>query len=86
MIQQTSIEAFEDIKPELGKRQLEVLNAFKYYGDHTNLELSNKTGIPINQLTPRTFELRKLNLVEEKLKRPCNVSGRTALVWGRVEQ
>ena len=69
MHQQTSLDAFESIKPELGKRQVQVLNAIRYHHMATNKQLSDFLGIPINQITPRTNELVKNNLVKDSGQR-----------------
>ena len=81
MPQDTSLEAWEDIRKNLRTRQQQVLSAFEKYGVCTNLEISHLTGIPINQVTPRTNELVKKNLIYEGKKRKCNVSGRKAITW-----
>jgi len=83
MMQQTSLEAYENIKNtgQLGRRQEEIFIAFHTYGPHTNLEISELIGLPINQVTPRVLELRKRNVLVLDSERPCEVSGRSALVW-----
>lgn len=77
----TSIQAFNEIKPELGARQLHVFETIKKLGTPTNLELSKYLRIPINQITPRTNELMKMGYVTECEKRACSVSGRKAIAW-----
>ena len=81
-IQQTSLDAFEQIRHELGERQILVYQAFKKHGLKTNLELSVLLEIPINQVTPRTNELVKKGFIKEKGRRPCSISGRNAIIWG----
>lgn len=85
MKRQTSIQAYNDIKPQLGQRQQQIYDAIKKFGCPTNLELSKWLGIPINQVTPRTNELVKLGKVVEHEKRECSVSHRQALTW-RINQ
>lgn len=86
MIQQTSLLAYRQLINEdgLAPRQVVVYTAFKTHGDHSNLEISKKVLLPINQVTPRTNELMKHGLLERKHTRPCEVSGRIAIVWGVV--
>jgi Response regulator containing a CheY-like receiver domain and an HTH DNA-binding domain len=81
-MQQTSLDTYWDIESKLGNRQVKVLEFLSHwkYG-LTNNEIARELGIPINQITPRVFELRQKGLVEEACKRSCSVTGRTALVW-----
>lgn len=81
MMRSTSLDAYQEIKPELGARQQVVLDGIKKLGCPTNLELSKYLYIPINQITPRTNELVKKGLVIECEKRQCSVSGRIAISW-----
>lgn len=81
MIQDTSREAFYDIQPQLGQRQKEVLDAFYKHGPMTNTELSRIVGLPINMITPRTNELVKMGYISLSHRRPCKVTGRSAIVW-----
>ena len=85
MRQITSIEAYRAIVKNLGKRQAAVLRVLEKGRPLTNLELSTMAGLPINSVTPRVFELRKLGLVEEAGKRPCQMSGRMAIAWRVVD-
>lgn len=81
MIQSTSFEAWKNYRGKIGKKQFLVWKAFQKYGSCTNLEISHLTGIPINQITPRTNELVKSGTLIEDEKRNCNVSGRKAISW-----
>jgi DNA-binding MarR family transcriptional regulator len=81
MIQDTSISAYFDIRPELGTRQALVYGIIKYLKECSNLEISRFGKIPINAVTPRTNELRKKGLVVKVGKRKCSVSGKIVLVW-----
>ena len=79
--QQTSIEAYNAIKKELGQRQQEVYDGFLGNGSCTNLEISKAMGIPINSVTPRTNELVKLGRIVKDCKRNCSISGRLSISW-----
>ena len=84
MIQDTSLLAFkQDVQPTLGERQRQVLTAL---GDQslTNNELAHALGWEINRVTPRMNELVKLGKVELDKRRPCRITGRTAIAWRRV--
>lgn len=83
MIQQTSIESYHSLN--LGERQSYIYGAIKWMGNPTNLEISHRTKIPINQVTPRTNELVKKGLVISFEKRKCMVSGRMAISWRIIE-
>ena len=80
-IQQTSLEAYQDIKRNLGARQQKVYDAIKTLVCPTNLEISGYTRLPINVVTPRTNELVKKGFVKEFERRECTVSGRMAIAW-----
>ena len=80
-LRSTSLDAFSEIKPELGVRQKQVYDAIKYLGCPTNLEVSVFKKIPINQVTPRTNELVKMGYVVECEKRECSISHRTVWSW-----
>lgn len=81
-VQQTSLEAYWDIEPKLANRQRQVLEYLvRYPLGRTNNEIANGMDLPINQVTPRIFELRKKRLVAEFGKRCCAITGRIALAW-----
>ena len=85
MMQETSLKAYEEVKESLGKRQKVIYAIIKMASlqgkDITNLEITQFVNLPINSVTPRVFELRQKDLVEEKRKRVCAVSGRRAIAW-----
>ncbi len=83
---ETSKNAFEEIRPTLGARQLQVYNAIQKLGCPTNLEISNWLKLPINQITPRTNELVKGGYVAICEKRTCTISKRTAYSWRIVKK
>lgn len=64
----TSIEAYEKIKPTIGKRQREVLELLMRVGALNNTEISQWLNLPVNRITPRVKELREKGLVEEAYK------------------
>lgn len=86
MIRDTSQNAYESVRPELGERQRLVFNELKKYGNLTNMELAVSLGVSVNTVTPRIFELRKFGKVAEWGKRECRVTGRTVISWQAVSQ
>lgn len=80
--QDTSLNAYHTIVlPRIGSRQRAVFDVLKANGSVTNSELAKLMCLSINQITPRTNELRKLNLVEEAGKRVCKVTGLVVHTW-----
>jgi len=51
-------------------------------GDHSNSEMAEALGWPINTVTPRVNELRKRGLITQVDTRKCKVTGRIVKVWG----
>ena len=81
-IQITSLEALpRKVHPNLSARQALVLQYLRSAGAHTNAEISRELNKPINEITPRTHELRKMGLVLEAGKRLCAVTGNRAHSW-----
>ena len=82
-VQQTSLSAYQSIRRDLGRRQNQVFNVFLSYPNYnyTNTEISRVLGLPINQITPRVYELRRLGLLVEATRRSCLVTGRTCIAW-----
>lgn len=82
-VSQTSFVAYaQEIEPKLGERQQRVYHLLKHsMGDMTNTEISQALGWPINTVTPRCNELRKMKVVELAQQRTCRVTGRMAKAW-----
>lgn len=77
--QETSGMAYDSVKPELGKRQRDVLRSLQF-GPKTNQEIAEYLNLPINSITPRTNELVKKGIVVEH-SRKIGSSGRWAIKW-----
>ena len=58
-MQQTSLQAFEDIKDTLGRRQLQVYRTIIVLGSATDYKIANWLHWPINWVTGRRNELEK---------------------------
>lgn len=80
-VQSTSRSAYQELN--LGPRQLAVYNLLKQ-GAMCNLEIANKLGLPVNQITGRTNELVSRGLVEEKFKAPNTFTGKRVIYWGII--
>jgi len=80
LIQQTSLLAYESIRSELGARQRVVYLAIKTHPNLTDQEYSLLLNLPINEVTPRRYELYNLGLIKGT-GRKKNKSGRLALTW-----
>ncbi len=84
-IQQTSLEAYNKIKPELGKKQQELLNLFKEKVILYDKEASKLLNLPINCVTARRNELEKMGLIRKICPRMSIYSGcmvNQYKIWG----
>lgn len=82
-VQETSIEAYHDLK-NLNGKQKEVYNAIKKLGEACNLDVAYELRIPINRITPRTNELVRLGFVEESRRDITPRTGRRVIFWRTV--
>jgi len=81
-IRVTSLEAFNEIVPTLGERQLFVLKGLrKLNRPVSNLMLSRYLHIPINQCVPRIYELRKMGIVVMAKKDIDPITGKRVIYW-----
>lgn len=80
MIAETSLEAYQKVKPKINNRQRIVLDVIKVNGAITNEGISDALGWPINQVTPRVNELRYAGFVGEE-GRGMNRTGYSAKLW-----
>jgi len=65
-------------------RQKQILSFLMQHPDHalSNMEISRASGLPINVVTGRMFELREAGLVCSKGRRHCSLTQRLVHVWG----
>jgi hypothetical protein len=81
-IQQTSLEAYLELKASLGKRQKIVYDVFLRLRKATDREVADYLGKDDpNYVRPRRFELVRAGLLKENPKRTCKVTGKTAIEW-----
>jgi predicted transcriptional regulator len=87
MIQDTSLDAYLQILPHLGDSQKEIFRFMMLNRDRdfTNKQLAWELGKPINTVTPRVLELRKMGLLV-KSKVVVQANGRRAWAWKVKEQ
>lgn len=85
MIQQTSLEAFSEVKQNLGEKQRIVYNILKELQEANNQMISRKLNIPINCVTPRILELREKKLVGVAFTGKDLFTGRTTIYWRCVK-
>lgn len=84
-VRDTSKLAYEDVKPELGKKQALVLQTIaKAKRPVNNQEIASHLALPINTITPRTNELLSLNKVELAFKATYPQTGRKVCYWRAV--
>jgi hypothetical protein len=84
-IQATSQEAYSKIIPKLPQCQYEVWFYLRNRPEGlTNAELAYYLNWPINRITPRILELRKLGYVKHYGKRQCKITGSMANTWVSV--
>jgi len=81
MIQDTSLHAYALATQHLGAKQKTVLDALRFFPDATNAELGQRLGWPVNRVTPRCLELRRMGLILDAGKRRCKVTGSVAHAW-----
>lgn len=90
MTQDTSKESFEIYKPQLPHKCAELYHTYRTYGDMTDLEVTERTGWKINQVTGRRNDLvnhtdtfgKPRPLIEKKYK--VRVNGYPAWRWGLI--
>lgn len=78
-VQTTSVSAYKGLP--LSDRQREVRRAITALGSACNQQIANYLGIPVNQVTGRVFELRRLGVVTESHKATWQPTGKTVIFW-----
>ncbi len=82
MIDDTSLEAYMQIQPHLGKAQWHIYRFMFNHADRdfTNKQLAYELKKPINTVTPRVLELREMGLIVAS-KKVLQLNGRWAWAW-----
>ena len=78
---ETSVQAYDSVQEALGLRQRQVMVEL-CKADLTNFQIAKQLSLPINQITPRVYELRQRGLVIAKGFVVCPETGRRAILWG----
>ena len=77
----TSLEAWDIVKPKLGKIHSRVYEAIAKYPNHTTAELGLILHIPTQSISGRPGELHTKGLVKKVEKRECAVTKNSAWTW-----
>lgn len=83
-VQQTSLFAFNQVRPHLGAKQAAVYRIIVTNPGIDNLGIAEKLHMPINSITPRVKELREMKRVKECGKHHSNVTGRLVMGWEAI--
>lgn len=81
MIQNTSLEAYRVLEPDLGFLQKTVYEAIQSNPGFSNHNLAFHLGWEINRVTPRVKELRDKGLVVCIGMKKDEVTNRNVMVW-----
>jgi hypothetical protein len=82
MIRDTSLEAYFEIKSNLGEMQQVVFDTILRLGCPTDLEIAKFLGYKDpNKVRPRRNDLLKMGLIDVCEKRECSVSKRMSTSW-----
>lgn len=80
-VRDTSLDAFTDIKPKLGKLQQTILEAIRKLGTPTDMEIATHLNMSIRTVGARRNELMNMGVITENEKRICSISKKTAYSW-----
>lgn len=85
MIQQTSFQAFLDLKDSgtIGAKQHQVLSVLGEYGPMCNWQIAQALEWEVNRVTPRTNELVKLGKVVF-YKKDIGPTGKKVIFWKKA--
>ena len=81
MIQETSLEAYEILQPELGELQETVYNVIIGHPNMSNHDIARYLGWEINCVTPRVKELRDKHIVVFSHYKVDAITNRQAMCW-----
>jgi predicted transcriptional regulator len=86
-MRETSIEAYDSIKPDLNIKRRKVLETIKGTGSTgaTLFELVKLIGRPVNEISGRVTELSRTLMIKESGKRMNPDTGKNATIWKAVE-
>ena len=84
MMIDTSLDAWNNVKSTLKKRQFEVYKAIAESPNHTAAEYAQDLVRPVNTISGRFGELRELGKIKKVEKRRCRVTQGVAWTWSVV--
>lgn len=79
-MRQTSLDAYRSMQDKQ-RRYNQICEVLARRGNMCNLEISTATGLPINCVTPRVYELREKGVIKDKGTK-TGPSGFKVHVWG----
>jgi len=77
----TSLLAYSEVLNDLCLRQAQVYGVIRKLKSCNNQMIANSLRLPINSITPRVNELRKLHIVMMDKKELCPWTGRLTVWW-----
>ena len=84
MIQETSLEAYKVLEPELGELQETVYNTIIEHPGMSNHDIARYLGWEINRVTPRVKELRDKGLVILSHHKEDDITKRKVIAWKTI--
>lgn len=84
MIQETSLEAYKVLIPELGNLQEIVYDTITSHPGMSNHDIARYLSWEINRVTPRVKELRDKGLVIVSHHKEDGITGRRVLCWKTI--
>lgn len=84
MIQETSREAYQVLKPELGELQETVYNTIMEHPNMSNHDIARYLHWEINRVTPRVKELRDKGLVFFSSYKEDGITNRRVMCWKTI--
>ncbi len=84
-MKQTSIEAYQSIKPDLKTLHKRIMHAFKKIKSGSFRDISRAAQLTDAQVWRRLNELEKKNLIEENGTKICDISKRRVTVYKIIE-
>lgn len=84
MIQETSLEAYHILTPELGNLQETVYNTIIEHQGMSNHDIARYLNWEINRVTPRVKELRDKGLVWFSHYKTDGITNRRVICWKTI--
>ena len=77
----TSLSAYADVLMNLGERQSLVFAQLRTLKFASNYQLSKELNLPVNQIVPRIYEMRKMGVVMFYKKDICPETKKKVVYW-----